>query len=392
MTAIPASLRRAVEDFHDWLFSRALPLWWDRGGDRRGGGFFEQLDQSGAVVEAPRRTRLVGRQIFAYATAARLGWPGPARAIVAHGLAFLLDRSLSPAGTFHGSVSVDGTPVRSDFDLYDHAFALFGLAAAVPVAEDPERLRRVARDVRDAMIAGWKHPMGGFEEAVPRRLPLGANPHMHIFEACLAWLDVAPDAGDAGWGRLADEIAELCLARFLHPDNGALREFFDGEWRPMPGAAGRVVEPGHQFEWGWLLLRWARPRGRDDAVAAARRLIAIGEDHGVDPVRGVAMNQLDDGLAVVDADARLWPQTERIKAWLAMAEIAESDDARMAAFEKAAAAVRGLMTFFATDVPGLWHETMSADGRFVAAPARASSLYHITCAYAELHGATADRR
>lgn len=384
---LPAPLSEAFVDFRAWLFDRALPLWWDRGGDRVGGGFFELIDQTGAVVEAPRRTRLVARQIFVWAKAAETGWDGPARAIVAHGVDFLLGRSLSPSGTFYGSVAVDGTPIRPDFDLYDHAFALFGLAAAVPHHDEPDRLKEVARDVRRAMVAGWKHPVAGFEEAMPRRLPLCANPHMHLFEACLAWIEAGAIPGDTGWADLADEIAELCLTRFVDPRTGALREFYDGDWAPMPDATGRIVEPGHQFEWAWLLTRWGLMRERPDALAAARRLAEIGETRGVDRRRGVAFDRLLDDLTVADTDARLWPQTERIKAWLAMADLATTVAEREAAQLRAAVALRGLMKYFVTEVPGLWHETMRADGSFVPAEARASSLYHVTCAFATLAAA-----
>lgn len=374
-------------DLRTWLVDQALPFWWETGGDRVSGGFFELVDQTGKVVEAPRRTRLVGRQIFSYAKAGKAGWNGPAKAVVMHGIDFLLGRSLAPSGIFYSSVKADGTPIRPDFDLYDQAFALFGLAAAVDLADDPARLKTVARTVREAMVSGWKHPKAGFEESVPRTLPLKANPHMHIFEACLAWIEAGPLEDDLGWDEIADEIAELCLAHFLHPQNGSLREFFDGNWAAMSDDTGRIVEPGHQFEWAWLLKRWGVLRGRTDALIASRRLVEIAETHGVDEVRDIAFNEIWDDFSVKDDDARLWPQTERIKAWLAMADIAVTDDERRVAQERAARAARGLMQFFSRSVPGIWHETIRRDGSFVPAEARASSLYHITCAFDQLHEA-----
>ena len=50
---------------------------------------------------------------------------------------------------------------------------------------------------------------------------------------------------------------------FIDAHNGALHEFFDADWNPAPGIEGRIVEPGHQFEWAWLLLRWAGGKHRD---------------------------------------------------------------------------------------------------------------------------------
>jgi mannose/cellobiose epimerase-like protein (N-acyl-D-glucosamine 2-epimerase family) len=65
---------------------------------------------------------------------------------------------------------------------------------------------------------------------------------------------------------MADEIAELALSKFIDPKSGGLREYYDGDWNAAPGVDGRIVEPGHQFEWAWLLLRWGQLAGRDDAT------------------------------------------------------------------------------------------------------------------------------
>ena len=98
-------------------------------------------------------------------------------------------------------------------------------------------------------------------------------------------------------------------------------------------------------------------------------MIGIAEGPGVDPARGVAMNQLLDDMSVHDAQARLWPQTERIKAHV----LAGNDDGVVAG-------VDGLFNYFDTPVPGLWRDRMNPDGSFVQEPAPASSFYHIVCA------------
>ncbi|MDP3898200.1 MAG: AGE family epimerase/isomerase, partial [Mesorhizobium sp.] len=236
-----------------------------------------------------------------------------------------------------------------------------------------------AAALRHRMRPGWAHPHAGFEETRPRSLPLKANPHMHMLEASMAWLEVAPGLG---WEALADEIAELCLARFLTPGEGALREYFDGDWRPLAGPKESVVEPGHQFEWAWLLIRWGRWRQRPDAIAAARRLIDIAEASGVDLERGLAINELNADLTPRDSLARLWPQTERIKAFVALSMVAVDSEERTAAWGKAAAAAAGLRRFLDHPVSGAWWEHIGADGVPLVEPTRASSLYHLTCAIA----------
>ncbi len=368
-----------------WLFEDALPLWSTTGTDWTMGGFFETIDKSGTPIEAPRRTRVAGRQIYSFATAEQLGWSGPSKKVIQHGLDFLLAHCLTEDGVVISTCTPDGTVLNGSFDLYDHAFALFGLAAAARSGMESDRLAGVAERMRNGMRAGWGHPQAGFEESQPRTLPLKANPHMHVFEASLAWAETLPPEHAQGWHELADEIATLCLDKFIDPQTGALREFFDGDWSASAGEAGRIVEPGHQFEWAWLLVRWGRMRGREDAIDAALRLIAVGEDHGVDPRRGLAISEIWDDLSIKDDTARLWQQTERIKAWLAAALVARSDDEREHALEKVAQACQGLRQFFAFPVKGGCWENIRADGSFKDEAARASSLYHIVCAIAELH-------
>jgi len=162
--------------------------------------------------------------------------------------------------------------------------------------------------------------IGGFEESDPPSLPLKSNPHMHLLEAALAWIDATNGAAQAPWIELAREIVGLCLTRFMDASTGAIREYFDYQWNAAAGDDGRIVEPGHQFEWAWLLMQWASsthasPSERRACLEAADRLVELGERWGVDAVRGVAINELWDDMTVKESAAKLWPQTERLKAW-----------------------------------------------------------------------------
>ena len=364
----------------DWLFEAALPLWSETGIDRVDGGFIEKLTVEGHPTDDPRRARLVGRQIFSFATSVRLGWTGPGRDVVRHGLEALQTRHLSGERVIP-LVTAAGVPLSERFDLYDQAFVVFGLAAAARIGERREPLTALAARLRTQMGRTWKHPIAGFEEASPRTLPLKANPHMHMLEASLAWVDAG---GDEGWQVLADEIAELCLSRFLDPATGALHEYFDGDWGVVRDEALDVVEPGHQFEWAWLLIRWGLDRQRPDAIEAARRLVAIAEDRGVASQTGLAVNALNADLSIRDPMLRLWPQTERIKAHLALGTMARDETEAAWCEAKAADAARGLARFLDHPVAGAWWEHLDPAGQAVREPARASSLYHITCAIAEM--------
>lgn len=384
MTDAFADAQRLRDRLKLWLLDDAYPLWWRVGADHARGGFFEKIDMSGAPVEAPRRARVQPRQIYAFAVAGELGWTGPWRQAVEHGLDYYVARYWRPDGFIRTLVSADGAPLDDRVDLYDQAFGLFALAEVSRVMPERQDAVVLATDLRAALVARLKHPVAGFEESDPRSLPLLANPHMHLLEACLAWVEAG---GDAEWRALADEIANLALTRFVDPVSGGVREYYDGDWVPVAGVAGRILEPGHQFEWAWLLLRWGRLSGRQDAIDAALRLLAIGDGPGIDSVRGVAIFALLDDMSVHDDVARLWAQTERIKAGLLAAEIT-GDDRWWAT---AAAGAEGLMLYLDTPVAGLWRDKLQADGRFVDEPAPASSFYHIVLAILELDRAVQAR-
>jgi mannose/cellobiose epimerase-like protein (N-acyl-D-glucosamine 2-epimerase family) len=362
-----------------WLMNSALPLWQTRGVDAVHGGFVEWMGQDGEARPAAKRCYPQARQIYVFAQAGLMGWDGPWLETVEQGLDFFLRAFPRGDGLMRLRVAANGAAEDETPRLYDQAFALLALATARRVLPDRADLEAAAVALRGRLLSDRRAPKGGFIEVVGQ--PFYANPNMHLLEAALAW---AATSNDPAWGAMADELAELALAKYIDPDGGFLREYFDATWAPSPGDDGRLVEPGHQFEWAWLVMAWSRLRGRPEGLVAAARLYEIGR-MGVDRTRGVAINALWDDLSVRDAEARTWPQTEWIKAALAMARLEPSGSAKRAEFEgDAAAAVVALEKYLATPVAGLWWDRCLADGRFADEPAPATSFYHIVCAIAEL--------
>jgi mannose-1-phosphate guanylyltransferase/mannose-6-phosphate isomerase len=375
--AHPAQSLAALRDeLTLWLRTSALPLWWTAGADHVRGGFHEQLDDRAAPVAKARRARVQARQVYSYALAHELGWPGPWRQAADHGLDYLLRHYRRDDGLFRASVEPSGAPADETAPLYDQAFVLFALAAVARIA--PDRAGALGSLAETVLAALKPTPGAGYIEAAGPT-PYQANPHMHLLEAALAWEDAG---GGRAWSDLADGLVELCLTRFIDAQTGVLREFFDRDWRPLGGVDGRIVEPGHQFEWCWLLERWGRSRARPDACAAARRLYQVGT-LGIDGARAVVVNALLDDLSVHDAGTRLWPQTEWLKASLILRDGGEGTGG--AGYEAGAVAAAGALKRHLNGVtPGLWRDKQDATGAFRREPAPASSLYHITCAIAEL--------
>jgi mannose-6-phosphate isomerase len=357
-----------------WLCDAAYPLWSTKGVDPAG-GFHERLAQNGQPLAEPRRSRVNPRQSYCFAMAPSLGWRGDSAALVKHGLDYWVARYQRPDGLFRTLVAADGTPLDDRALLYDQAFGMLGLNVAAATGESRAERERQSFDLHALVMKHMKRTGQGFESGVPASLPLQANPHMHLLEAALAGCEVCSES--SLWKRLADELAELAMSRFIDAKSGALREFFDAQWNPAEGVPGRIVEPGHQFEWAWLLMRWGgvnQPRAR----AAALKLIDIGERHGVR--NGLAINSLLDDFSAHDAGARLWPQTERLKA----AALAARCTGEARYLSMAVAAADGLLRYLDCPTPGLWYDRIDATGNLVDEPAPASSFYHLVAAIAEI--------
>lgn len=358
-----------------WLCDVAAPLW-SRCGRTASGLFAERISLNGVPDDAFFRTFVQARHIFSFVTAGKLGWAGPWRELVGETVDVLLARARRDDGFFVHRLDADANPLDARADLYDQAFVLFALGTAGGALCRSDCFD-AAEALLDSIECAWSHPEGGFTEGeiVDPRVRR-QNPHMHLFEASLA---LSEASGRPRFAGMARSIAELAVGRMIDPQSGALLEYFSEDFSPAPGIEGRIAEPGHCFEWAWLFERLAAA-GWATGTGVSDRLIGFARPSGIDAVRGVAINEVLTDGTVHDDRARLWPQTERIKA--AVARWRRTGDPLEAA--EAVAAAKGLDKYLAVPVLGLWRDKLCANGSWIEEPAPGSSLYHISCAFAEM--------
>ena len=356
-----AVLAEKLAGLRRWLLTACLPLWLSHGIDHARGGFFEALDLQTHRCAAPfRRLRVVARQIVVFSQAAALGLPG-AEAAVHLGLRFLESHAAQADGGYAWRFDLNHKPIDRTRDLYDHAFVLLALSSAAPLAgAAPLHARALA--LLAWLDAAFTHQAGGYQESLPPALPRRQNPHMHLLEALLA---AHAAFGDTIFLDRAQRLIDLLETRFVDPATGALAEYFDDSLAPIRNGASFLVEPGHHCEWVWLLHQ-AEAAGLRTPQGLAAGLMVFVDRHAINQATGALMDELGSDGSIRTATARLWPQTERLRAAFLRADASAADQLQ---------ATRALSAHLLPD--GLWRERRLADGEFANLPAPASSLYHL---------------
>jgi mannose/cellobiose epimerase-like protein (N-acyl-D-glucosamine 2-epimerase family) len=370
----------AVAALVGWATGMALPFWATAGFDFQQGRFEERLTLHGErLADVPLRLMSQARQIHTYALAARRGWyPDAAARLVEQAYASMVRdyHGRDDRGGWIFSIRRDGTVADPCRDLYSHAFVLLAIASYVEATG-----KRQALALADETLAFIERRMtapqgGGFVEQLPssggaRR----QNPHMHLFEALLALWECS---GEARYLALAGRLFDLFTARFFQPDPGIVGEYFTAGLAPAEGLAGKLVEPGHHYEWIWLLRRFERA-GRRPVRRYVDALYAHADRYGFDEAGLIVDELLIDG-SHHKRSRRIWPIAEAIKA-----NIVEAQRGRAGSSAKAAAlAVLLRERFLAADPAGGWFDKLDADGTCLSRFMPASTFYHLIGAIDEL--------
>ena len=374
-------VRTAAQFMEAWMREQALPLWAVSGFDAEAGRFEEGLTFDGRPrPEVPIRLLVQARQIFVYALAERRHWYAGAGALAERAFASMRRDYFRRDGGdgWVSSIARDGTVIDSTRDLYAHAFVLLAVAAHVRATGRQEELA-LAHETLAFLDREMTAPLGGgYVEALPMRPgPRRQNPHMHLFEALLALWECS---GDRVFLDRAEDMFQLFASRFFQAGQGVLLEYFDEALSPAAGI-GPIVEPGHHFEWCWLLRRYERGTGQGRIEAIVDRLYEHANRAGFD-ADGLIVDEVHPDGTITRASRRLWPVTEAIKC-----NLAEALGGRAGSLERAVALTDALHRRFLGQAPrGGWVDRLGDDGLPLVDFMPATSLYHLVGSVDALSG------
>lgn len=373
----------APDDLRSWLTATLLPGWIARAFDPARPGFIEYLGPDGTPEISDLRTTLVtARLTYVFSHAHLLGVPG-ALAAARHGFNFLTNACRGADGRFVHSCTVQGDAVHGRTDFYDLAFVLFALGWFAKATGETAALA-IAGEVLDFLDGELADPAGGFREDTLGTQPRRQNPHMHLLEACHA---LAAVSHDPRWLTTADRLVHLMQEHMLDADD-TLGEFFGQDWEAFPGPRGLIREPGHHFEWAWLLYHHERLTGSSVARETARKLHAFGQRRVDAPANSsrLVVNEVDPAGRVLNGAALLWPQTEYLKALVARIEF-EGDADAAARLDRH---LRLMFQHFVDRESGIWVNQIDERGRPISERVPVRVLYHLVLALAEICRVTTD--
>lgn len=299
LPALP-ELARFNQHFADCI----VPLWQGPGWNAEMALPYEALDAEHRPLPVQRyRAMACARQLYLFSS--RIEQPGAAERAAA------LLRSLQKhfhdpehGGWFY-SIDAQGKPLDRRKDLYTHAFIVFACAHYWGKVGDGlvEATLNAALEVVDQQFArddGLYEASLGEDWADLGSGPL-QNPQMHLAEAFLQVLAVREDA------QVQHALLQLCQAlqeHFIEPQHGLMLE------KPL-GSVDNWFEPGHQFEWFYLLETSSLLQGTP-LHASLSRAFGYAELCGVNNAAVLAMLDVDGN--VLDATQRIWAQAEYLRA------------------------------------------------------------------------------
>ena len=311
-------ITKLSNDFFRTFTDKTLPFLSEHGWDKKYGGLFETLDSQGKNgPEDFRRVMVHGRQLFVFSRWSGLTGDKTFERMANNIFAYLITNfwDVDHEG-WYSRVTVDGKPLDLTKDLYAHAFVLFGLvhyAEYIGKRDAEPWIRKTIRVLQEHFLrsdGSYKEKMNRcfLDKTVNQR---SQNPHMHLLEAALA-LSKCYEGNQ--YSSLVKSLLTLFCETFLDKKKLIIREYLNRNFNPNK-EIGHIIEPGHHYEWAWLLNWTAETLDQPELKGLGARILSQSLEFGWDTEFEGVFDQINaKDVTILKSSKRLWPVLELIKA------------------------------------------------------------------------------
>jgi mannobiose 2-epimerase len=369
----PRSLAPAIERN---LQQSVITFWYPRVIDREHGGYLIDFDATGRFKgQAPKMIVTQARMLWLSARLMRDGRADDVvRDAARVGYRFLMDHMWDREhGGFYWEVDRSGAVVAPHKHLYGQAFGLYALSEYAmasgdkQVLADAQRLFALLEDrahdrefggYREFFASDWGPPPAGVTPylGVSADLKL-MNTHLHLMEAVATFYRASHSAGAAT--RLA-ELITIQSNTVVRKASGACTDQYARDWTPRLTPETSRASYGHDLENIWLLVDAHEALGLPVAPLTDlfKTVFAYSLAHGYDREHG---GFYDSGPLGSDADRRnktWWVEAEALVSALTMFRLT-----RDPVYAKVFAETWRFVDEQQTDWKnGEWFETVTPDG------------------------------
>lgn len=366
------SLTSQIARCQHWLTQHALPRW-QKTQSNQNGIFAEGLLSNGQEFsDNLRRFRVQPRQAYVFAHATELNLIDGRNQVLAaieQGFTYFG----SPSSGYRFALCKNNDSNRDAIYLYEQAFALLGFAWHYKLAANEITLASMETIYQHISTYLRDTEQGGFFLAEGNTVNKGQNPHMHLFEAFMVSYE---HTDNPIWLKRATQIYHLFQVHFMQNDH--LAEFFRADFS-LDLETGSHIDPGHHYEWIWLLNHYHKLTGAcvDNEIDVLYR---FAQQYGHND-NGLVRDEIYANGTPLRPTSRLWCQTEYLKACIALWEREPNDSRRIAITQ----AVENIFVHYLDPaLPGLWVDQVNSTGEPLNSHSPGSSFYHIFLAFSEL--------
>lgn len=366
------SLTSQIARCQHWLTQHALPRW-QKAQSNQNGIFAEGLLSNGQEFSDDLlRFRVQPRQAYVFAHATELNLIDGRNQVLAaieQGFTYFG----SPSSGYRFALCKNNDSNREAIYLYEQAFALLGFAWHYKLAANEITLASMETIYQHISTYLRDTEQGGFFLTEGNTVNKGQNPHMHLFEALMVSYE---HTDNPIWLERATQIYHLFQVHFMQSDH--LAEFFRADFS-LDLETGSHIDPGHHYEWIWLLNHYHKLTGAcvDNEIDV---LYCFAQQYGHND-NGLVRDEIYANGTPLRPTSRLWCQTEYLKACIALWEREPNDSRRIAITQ----AVENIFVHYLDPaLPGLWVDQVNSTGEPLNSHSPASSFYHLFLAFSEL--------
>jgi len=305
------SLAQLSDFYRDQLLNHCVNHWEAHSLDRQYGGYFDCLDRDWTVFDDDKHGWNQGRKVWMWSTLyrelePRKSWLEAAKL----GADFLAKYGTDETGRAHFALKRDGTPLIKPRDIFADAFQAMGHLAYWGITKDKASLARAWRSFKfyfDSAEQDWVHDAACYTGVRPCRTHAIRFIKLTLAQEFRKIL--GPEHEGVRFDKLAAQAVDEILNYHVKPEYKALLEYVGLKGELLPGAMGRLLNPGHALEIAGFIISEAQHQKRDDWLKKACDVILWHLDRAWDTDHGGIFYYMDltgNANRKLESTMKLW--------------------------------------------------------------------------------------